>query len=325
MPDVSPALMLSTLSDAVRQISDDARSATLKASLKELKSTVFAWRGGESCHFPGCEEDAIKASHTVQAASLRRRFGDTCVTPVWEKSAFAIRSRSIGSMSVFPGYCSAHESGFAFETRGHFADAHDDALQIMRAVHRELWLTLRKLEFVDHMQAAIAGTTAALRLEEKANLGEALALEKQSDGLAEFQMRLKRMEVRLSPLATSLENIVAGETPAMPMAVIAQDVPTQEFVFHSAVMLDDSSAALLAIALVYNGESSRLITAIEPDFEAHNLSYWYQFLSTGEDIDRTLDKWLRDGTLDWYANPAWWNGLSEHSRRELERAVNQSL
>lgn len=323
MPDISPVLTLSALSEAVRLITDDARSAAQKAALDQLKTTVFGWRDGDACHFPGCTKDAIRASHTVQEASLRRHFGDMCVTPVWSRNEFAIRSRSLRSMSVFPGYCPEHEDKFTFENRGHFADARDDALQIMRAVHRERWLTLRKLEFVDQMRHSISDTTEALRLEGKVDSTEGRALVTQSARLADFHRSLMSMLVRLGPLAESLENIIVDEASARPAAVLARDVPAQRFVFHSAVMLDDSSAALLAIALVYSGDKSRLITAIEPDFEAHNLSYWSQFLSTSEDVDRTLDAWLRSGTLDWYASPKWWNGLSAPHQRSMEAAVNR--
>ena len=62
--------------------------------------------------------------------------------------------------------------------------------------------------------------------------------------------------------------------------------------FYTAVKLRTSSAALLHIALVPNGDRSRLLVAIEPDFKNELTAYVVRWLWNIE-IDRTLDSWIR--------------------------------
>lgn len=324
MSDVPVTVLLRALTEANKLISDTSLRGRSGSLLAGLKQDGLRGSGISRCNYPGCELDAIDKSHTVQRASMERAFGKDCVTPTWQHDHFALKESSIKSVSTFPGYCGAHEKIFKFEDRGCFLSENDDLLQMMRTVHRELWLTNRRIEFLNKIRFAIKVTGDALRVENKADCPETRNILLQSGQIEHFLMTQRSMQVRLKALSDELGNSASTATSVPPGRLRGSSIPPQQFAFHAAVMLDGEWNALLAICVVFSGSTSRLITAIEPDFEFLHEPYWNSHLSA-DTLNDTLTAWLRDGTLDWYASPEWWASLSSPTRLGIEQAVNRGF
>lgn len=323
VPDIHANMLLQGASVAIEALRQYTDVHPLEQQLLRLKAAPKKWNESRPCVYPGCTENSIRRSHTIQDAALARAFGPEAMTPKWSEQAggFDIVASAVKGLSVFPGYCTMHEKRFPFEERGSFEDDRDDALQLMRTCHREIWLAENRRKYADELMglwediraADVRGTVPSLRIGPSATT--------RAEALRDHSTLQSTMIVRLRPLAKRLEDAV-GERKSMPATGLhAIDLDRKPFTFHAAVQTDPENASLLLITLVPNGDRSRLLVAIEPGFEPELVTYVAQWLQRSQ-VDRTLDAWIRHGTLDWYADPVWWTGLTVVERKSLLDAVN---
>lgn len=323
MPDIHPSVLLQFASDAIDALRLDTEVGALEEQLRGLQETRAEWGESRPCVYPGCKANSIRRSHTIQDAALAKFFGSEPMTPKWsgEAAGFVVTASAVGGLSVFPGYCTADEKKFIFENRGWFEDKLDDALQLMRACHREIWQAENRRTFVDQLRTLLTDIDAADHRGRMRDSKMGASITAQANVLLDHSLLQSEMIVRLRPLAERLEADVIGERPIPAKGMHAVDLDRKPFSFHAAVKLDTESAPLLLIVLVPNGPRSRLLVAIEPDFEHELTAYVSHWLNQTE-IDATLGAWIRSGTLDWYADPAWWNGLSETDRSSILAGIN---
>lgn len=323
MPDLPPILLIRDLSRGVNNVDDDAARAQLRARVDGLKQVADGWQAAGDCYFPGCENRSIERSHTVQRASMTQNLSSKVYTPVWTGERFEVSLRSPKQLSTFPGYCELHEKSFKFESAGAFRDWRDDVLQMMRTMHRELWITNRRIELLEQMEHVGGDLLIALGQSQSPNPLIMRKVESLVEAIAPF---LRTQEVLLNRIRFTTESLELAATRGSDTTsgrVRARDLEvTRPYAFHAAVMLARPYEPLLAIALVFNGRRSRLITVIEPDFESEHTKYWGDHLSSDAQTERTLTEWLKAGTLDWYASADWWDSLSDDDKDRITERVN---
>ena len=134
---------------------------------------------------------------------------------------------------------------------------------------------------------------------------------------------LESMKIRIDALERVLSDSIANGTSIPQGLVIGADIDLLPFSFHAAVELNETLRPLIAVSLVFAGGQSRVITAIEPDFEECNVAYWSQFLATDSKRLKTFDEWIKFGTFDWYASEQWWASKSKDEQSKLEGYVNK--
>lgn len=269
MPDIHANLLLQDLSSALNALRSGTDVNAHRQLLDQLKAAPKEWGESRKCVYPGCAKNSIRRSHTVQDAALARSFGPMPVTPKWSdrSGGFEVVQSSVKSLSVFPGYCSEDEKKFPFEDRGWFEDDHDDTLQLMRTCHREIWHAEKRRQFAGEVHRLWKDIASVGRGQPEIET----AATARADAFRDYTALQSSMIVRLRPLARRLEDAAISGVAIPSSGIYCIDLDHQPFAFHSAVKLDTNSAALLLIALVPNGDRSRLLVAIEPGFE-HELS-----------------------------------------------------
>lgn len=323
MPDILPTELLRDFWSAAALVTDDSERSRIRKRIGQVKDAAAGWQTPGQCYFPTCRAKSIQNSHTVQRASLTQNLSKFVYTPVWTRGGFEVTLKSPTELSTFPGYCKPHEAAFKFERAGHFSGWRDDVLQIMRTTHRELWLTRKRIELLGKLQDLCGDVLPALPGAGSAGTSVTMRLQRMSEVIPEFTLRQREMLTRVRAMANVLESTVRRDARPTSDLVRAQDLAAvQPYAFHSAVTLSHPSAPLLAIALVFNGASSRLITAIEPSFENFHAPYWTQFLSSDAKAELTLLEWVEAGTLDWYASVDWWEAKTEAERGLLTEKLN---
>ena len=95
----------------------------------------------------------------------------------------------------------------------------------------------------------------------------------------------------------------------------------QPFALLATVMLDGLELApLISLTLLPNQQKSRVIATVEADFDCILPKYVESNFSE-KVFSNTMLKFLKDGTLDWYASASWWNSLTAGERSEIEASL----
>ncbi|GAA1152961.1 hypothetical protein [Nesterenkonia sandarakina] len=294
----------------------------LKSLMSSAQSKADDWFAPVQCSYPGCSKNSIKNSHSIQAAALRKSLGNQLYSPIWSRGEYALNVGLISAKnaSLFPGYCVTHEDAFEFENAILLSTPRDDALQIMRVLHREAWLVESRRVIADlvctliHKIFSLSTELNFLTQEQGKDLRAVL------DACEAYVRLQERMQIRLMPTLRRVEAFVLSKSEVSPDWLFVKDLDDQGFSFISTITLETKLAPLISITLLPNDGNSRVIATIEVDFDGFLPSYVSQYLSR-ETIASTLRKFLEDGTLDWYASECWWDSLAPQERARIESSL----
>ncbi len=102
-----------------------------------------AMRRPRSCIYPGCADQSIPRSHTIQKAGPLSFIaeGSHVVAPGFASNSegYSIVRVGLNDASTFPGFCQKHEAVFhEFEKTGEIKTERDIVLQVFRTICREI-------------------------------------------------------------------------------------------------------------------------------------------------------------------------------------------
>jgi hypothetical protein len=149
------------LDEVLDRVTDELLEDDLPAfgGERQLRGLLFGqvsrfgrrWRRASNCVYPGCAEQSIRASHTIQESALRLiAENSTLLTPSFDlgRGCPVMQEVGVGEASTFPGFCERHEMVFAeFEQNGGIRSGRDAELQLFRIVCRELVAKRREVEY----------------------------------------------------------------------------------------------------------------------------------------------------------------------------------
>ncbi|MCS5496556.1 hypothetical protein NY547_04795 [Cnuibacter physcomitrellae] len=213
-----------------------------------------------------------------------------------------------------------HEDAFEFEKAVRLSTPRDNALQVMRVLHREAWLVESRREFTDLVCALIRNILSLSADLDFLSPERGVELKSVLDKCEDYVRLQERMRIRLRPTLQRVEAFVLSRSEVSPDWLFVKDLDDQGFSFISTITLEANFAPLMSITLLPNGGSSRVIATVEADFDSVLPSYVSQHLSS-ETIASTLREFIEDGTLDWYASECWWNSLAPDERKRIESSL----
>lgn len=294
----------------------------LESLMNSAQSKADDWFAPVQCSYPDCTKNSIKNSHSIQAAALRKSLGDQLYSPIWNRNEVALNVGLISarSASLFPGYCVAHENAFEFEKVVKLSTPRDNALQIMRVLHREAWLVKSRREIANLVCDLIRKILSLSTVLNFLSPEQGDELRTTLDRCAAYVDLQGEMNIRLKPTLQRVEAFVLSKSGVSPDWLFVKDLDDQGFSFISTITLKTDLAPLISITLLPNDGNSRVIATIERDFESVLPSYVNQYLSS-ETIASTLRRFLEDGTLDWYASECWWDSLAPEERARTESSL----
>ncbi len=102
-----------------------------------------AMRRPRTCMYPGCADQSIPRSHTIQRAGPLSFIAEDShvVAPAFAPNSegYSIVRVGLNDASTFPGFCREHEALFhEFETTGEIKTERDIVLQVFRTICREI-------------------------------------------------------------------------------------------------------------------------------------------------------------------------------------------
>lgn len=327
MSDMSAVDLFNTIRKEARvaiKSSADEEQARIQELYDRVDSTVKNWSEPVKCSYPDCRSTSIRNSHTVQSAALKNGLGSELRGPTWDSksSKLTVGKISARSSSVFPGYCKQHEAMFHFEKSVHLKNVQDDALQAMRTLHREAWLISSRSSLANSLQALASQILKVDSAQDFLSSDDKERIESVKKWCADFCMAQDSMRVRIMPTIERLEALGTDESQAKrPAWLFAADMDKQPFALLATVMLDGLELApLISLTLLPNQQKSRVIATVEADFDCILPKYVESNFSE-KVFSNTMLKFLKDGTLDWYASASWWNSLTAGERSEIEASL----
>lgn len=304
--------------------SADEEQARIKELYNRVDSIVKNWTEPVECSYPDCRSTSIRNSHTVQSAALKNGLGGGLRGPTWDSksSKLTVGKISAKSSSVFPGYCTEHENKFHFEKSVALKSVQDDALQAMRTLHREAWLISSRRSLADSLRELALQILKSDSTHSFLSPNDRQKIESVETQCEIFCMTQDSMNIRIRPTIQRLEDLGTGNSQtSYPTWLYAADLEQQHFAFLATVMLHSINLSpLISITLVPNQQNSRVIATVESDFDYVLPAYVKSYLSDHVAAD-TMLKFLKEGTLDWYASTSWWDSLAPAERKEIEDSL----
>jgi len=299
-----------------------------------------AMRRPRSCIYPGCADQSIPRSHTIQKAGPLSFIseGSHVVAPGFTSNSegYSISRVGLNDASTFPGFCQKHEAVFhEFEKTGEIKTERDILLQVFRTICREI-----AVKQIQTAQIRKSRETHDRLVENKAmnklkcHLGSDFV---KKHGLRKLTFdRVSKAQVGMLEVERELgEVLTALEKEFLPASALGLD-GSEDSLYHISVTVQQPlSVCLSGIANFWIDDhgkraSIRTILNILPSPQqtlivATTLAIHKRYLETY--MHRMIDQmngalimvetWMVRGTDHWFMTPSEWENIPESRQAKI--------
>jgi hypothetical protein len=308
--------------------SEGQRKGLLHGSWHDLGK---AMRQPRTCIYPGCADQSIPRSHTIQKAAPLSFIAEDShvVAPKMNSRGYSIARVGLNDASTFPGFCQKHEAIFhEFESTGEIKTGRDIVLQVFRTICREIAVKqiqiaqVRKLrETHDRLISSKAMDMLKRRLGDdfvKKHGLRSLSFDRVSKGqigMMEAEMELgkalKVLETEFLP-ASALE--LDGREDSLYHVSITVQQPLPVCLAGMANFWIDDHGKRLSIRTILNVLPSPQQTLIVATTLATHERYLETYIKQMLEMNGALimgETWMVRGPDHWFMTPSEWEAIPE--------------
>jgi hypothetical protein len=299
-----------------------------------------AMRRPRSCIYPGCENQSIPRSHTIQKAGPLSFIAERShvVAPVFTSNSegYSIARVGLNDASTFPGFCQNHEAIFhAFEKTGEIKTERDIVLQIFRTICREIavkQIQMAQIRKVRETHDRLIEKKAMDKL--KSRLGSDFV---KKHGLRNLTFdRVSKAQVGMLEAERELGEVLnVLETEFLPASALELD-GSEGSLYHVSVAVQQPLSVCLSgianfwiddhgkhisvrtILNVLPSPQKTLIVATTSAVHKRYLeTYMHRMLDQMNGALIMVETWMVRGTDHWFMTPSEWENIPKSRQRKI--------
>jgi len=312
--------------------SEGERKGLLHGAWRDLGK---AMRRPRTCVYPGCADQSIPRSHTIQKAGPLSFIaeGSHIVAPGFASNSagYTIVRVGLNDASTFPGFCQRHEALFhEFETTGEIKTDRDIVLQVFRTICREIAVKQIQMANIRKVREAHDLLVSSRGMEIlKRRLGAAfvkrhgirsLTFDRVSkaqvamlEAERELGEALKGLETEFLP-ASSMELDGRGDSLCHVSVAVQQPLPVC-LAGVANFWIDDHGKRLSVRTILNVLPSLQRTLVVATTLAAHERylhTYMRQMLHQMNGPLIMVETWMVRGTDHWFMTPSEWEAISEN-------------
>lgn len=306
-----------------------------------------AMRRPRSCVYPGCADQSIPRSHTIQKAGPLSFIaeGSHVVAPTFASNSegYSIARVGLKDASTFPGFCQKHEAVFhEFETTGEIKTERDIVLQVFRTICREIAVKQLQMAQIRKLRETHDRLVASKAMDKlKGRLGSDFVKKHDLRNLT-FD-RVSKAQIGMLEAERELGEVVnVLQTEFLPASALELD-GGQDSLYHVSVTVQPLSVCLSGIANFWIDDHGKhisvrtilnvlpspqqtLIAATTAAIHKRYLeTYMHRMLDQMNGALIMVETWMVRGTDHWFMTPSDWENIpAGRQAKILSDMLNES-
>ncbi|MFP7300514.1 hypothetical protein [Neobacillus niacini] len=311
-----------------------------KAFYDSLKEMHNDWRSKKTCMYPGCTNESIRNSHTIQENGPLKLIAeggnnDTVLSPEVHNGILGLREKKIALSSVFPGFCSDHEDVFKeFESKKRIENDIDHSLQVFRSICRHLYMLKNRYKYFVKQK----NEKAQKKLDTaKKLLGEySLMSSKVSDTvksvrdqddetfeivIGEIEGFIKEADELYNASVVDLLNKKVEELYIFTFLISDKLFPVCLSGVGNLISIRDGESSPKNISVIMNilpqDKDTRIMAAVHKDYASDLNEYLQNFINSDLGIINLIESWMVYGTDHWFISPSIWGKIPPERQNKI--------
>lgn len=299
-----------------------------------------AMRRPRRCIYPGCADQSIPRSHTIQKAGpLSFIAEESHVVSPWfapNSEGYSIARVGLNDASTFPGFCQKHEAVFhEFETTGEIKTERDIVLQVFRTICREIavkQIQIAQIRKVRETHDRLVEKKAMDKLKDRlgSDFVKKYDIRKLTfDRVSKAQVGMLKEERKLGEVLNDLE------TELLPASALELD-GNEDMLCHVSITVQQPLSVCLsgianfwiddhgkhisvrAILNIFPSPQQTLIVATTLAIHKRYLeTYIHRMLNRMNGSLIMVETWMVRGTDHWFMTPSEWENIPETRQSKI--------